>query len=338
MLPSSSTSLWDRLPAEIQHHNIHIADPLTRYINGLLTLEEIDSHGFEIWKSDWQGDLTILPQDKLPTILDGLDLVHSKQMYHRLCILRPGLAKVDNLATYLTSKYITGKDLMFTDLEYFEEAIDQFLKLKDLMIHIPMKQYWLDELEGVMTMVTLTIRKLELLTIAALYGHAKFFQHLLHDLLSMSKDEQLRSFGDMRIIYPFVLIAAARGGDLETFNCILQVDGVNPILGRHQAFRWACEHGRVDIVQRFFTLNHNGFDPADVDNDALTKASLGGHKEIVRILLEHMSVANGRIDKALEAACINGHVLVAKQLLAVKGVNTAAVNNALNRLRACGYR
>ncbi|KAJ3317243.1 hypothetical protein HDU76_001266, partial [Blyttiomyces sp. JEL0837] len=50
-----------------------------------------------------------------------------------------------------------------------------------------------------------------------------------------------------------------------------------------------------------------------------------GHQEIVKILLEQRTVANGGIDKAFEVACIAGQLVVVKELLQAGGVDIAAV-------------
>ncbi|KAJ3334195.1 X-ray repair cross-complementing protein 6 [Blyttiomyces sp. JEL0837] len=58
--------------------------------HGLLSGEENVTHAIEIWKLAfihcYPGDLAILPQTKLPTLFNGLDLVTTKDMYQRLCM------------------------------------------------------------------------------------------------------------------------------------------------------------------------------------------------------------------------------------------------------------
>ncbi|KAJ3301474.1 hypothetical protein HDU76_005741, partial [Blyttiomyces sp. JEL0837] len=89
------------------------SDLWTRFLNGRLSIEEIQTNATELWNAafdqDWSGDLTILPKDGLPTALNGLCKVKSRFMYDRLCKLRPDLAGItDSLKVYLRSNHRYG--------------------------------------------------------------------------------------------------------------------------------------------------------------------------------------------------------------------------------------
>ncbi|KAJ3316623.1 hypothetical protein HDU76_001665 [Blyttiomyces sp. JEL0837] len=93
---SSHPSPWDTLPTDTKKKLLQNASLLTRYLNNILTDDEIKFHENEIWneafKMNWDGDLALLPADHLPSIRTGLANVTDKEMYYRFCALRPDLA------------------------------------------------------------------------------------------------------------------------------------------------------------------------------------------------------------------------------------------------------
>ncbi|KAJ3316875.1 hypothetical protein HDU76_001503, partial [Blyttiomyces sp. JEL0837] len=104
-LASSSAkvhNIWDdRLPTEIKDAIFAETDILTRYLNGLLTEDDIENNATEIYceafRQDWDGDLSLLPQDQgFPKMdEDGLLLIRSRSMYQRVCQIQPDLS-IDN--------------------------------------------------------------------------------------------------------------------------------------------------------------------------------------------------------------------------------------------------
>ncbi|KAJ3268554.1 hypothetical protein HDU76_011405, partial [Blyttiomyces sp. JEL0837] len=167
---TSPLSLWDRLPPEIQHQILLHTDDLTRHLNGILTPEEIDKFAIEIWKAafkyDWPGDLAILPQNKLPTIRDGLNLVHSKAIYHRLCLLRPDLAGLEALVGILNRPYLWNwmfrDDRIMSMPSTIARAIFDCYSWTSMLIHIPMMLFWTEELEQLMALIKTSEDKIKL--------------------------------------------------------------------------------------------------------------------------------------------------------------------------------
>ncbi|KAJ3284097.1 hypothetical protein HDU76_008352, partial [Blyttiomyces sp. JEL0837] len=345
MTAASTSSLWDRLPPEIQHQILLHTDYLTRYLNGILTPEEIYQYGIEIWKTafkyDWQGDLAILPQNKLPTIRDGLNLVHSKAMYNRLCISRPDLTGLNSLVEILDRSYLwtwmfPSKEI-WSALSMFSSTIYNCYSWNSAMIHIPMMLFWMEEINQLMAIIKTTEDKIKLITIAALFGYSRLLKHLLDDLPSMlSNETRFRPMGEL---YSFILAAAAAGGNIVVFDNVYRLDGVNPTAFYNQPFRFACQFGQLEIVERFLALNPVGFNAADAGNAAISAASQGGYTDIVRTLLKMGEVLIAGITVALNNAALKGHADVVKLLLEVKGVNanTEMVYQTLSNAAVCGH-
>ncbi|KAJ3329246.1 hypothetical protein HDU76_008298 [Blyttiomyces sp. JEL0837] len=108
MAPYNRPSLWDDIPTEIKTIIISKSDIVTRFLNNDMSVDEIGKYGNRIWRLvfEWNLvdiDLRLLPPPHLPTIHNGLRLVKSKQMYEKLCMLRPDLIKSDLLKSYLES-------------------------------------------------------------------------------------------------------------------------------------------------------------------------------------------------------------------------------------------
>ncbi|KAJ3315522.1 hypothetical protein HDU76_002171, partial [Blyttiomyces sp. JEL0837] len=88
---SCSSSLWDSLPQELKDNVFAFCDPLTLYINGLLPLSDTHKDRNRTFEMSWKADLTLLPTFGFPTLFNGLCKVTSRNLYERLCILRPDL-------------------------------------------------------------------------------------------------------------------------------------------------------------------------------------------------------------------------------------------------------
>jgi ankyrin repeat protein len=106
-------------------------------------------------------------------------------------------------------------------------------------------------------------------------------------------------------------------------------------------FKYACQQGSTEIVRLLFEPER-GVDPSTADNHALIIASIHGHTEIVRLLLdlplERGVDPSARDNMALRCASENGRTKIVRLLLDLpleRGVNPATNDNYA--LRKAGY-
>jgi uncharacterized protein len=137
------------------------------------------------------------------------------------------------------------------------------------------------------------------------------------------------------------LIEASTKGYVEIVRCLLDhpnaaatVDHGNRWEGR-AALSWACEKGHEGVAR---ALLEKGADPIRADRCGFTPlihASMGGHAETVRCLLDHPSAAatiNDLFDRCggntlLALACEKGHVGVVRALLEKGADHTIATRS-----------
>ncbi|KAJ3289011.1 hypothetical protein HDU76_007591, partial [Blyttiomyces sp. JEL0837] len=207
-------------------------DLWTRFLNGRLSIEEIKSHGTELWNDafdrDWSGDLGLLPQDGFPTVLTGLCKVKSRSMYDRLNKLRPDLAGItDALKVYIRSNHRYG---YFTDLDYrpvilledddeievgrtaAKDDIYRKLELEQLsgfLINIAMRLCWMEDLEPWVNKYPMQFLKL-----GVRMGHYDFVVRML-DVLEIVGIERV-----LRFSYEF-MEDIGENGNLDLLRYIL---------------------------------------------------------------------------------------------------------------------
>ncbi|KAJ3333214.1 hypothetical protein HDU76_010535 [Blyttiomyces sp. JEL0837] len=127
-------NLWDHLPYEIKCEILQYADPVTKYLNGLIPLSYQDPTYYSnstnqtclnatttpqsLWqivfsyKSTFFTNASLLPSDELPNVWTGLCKLTSRSLYLELCKLRPDLLSMD------VWKFIYVNKSGFGKLEY----------------------------------------------------------------------------------------------------------------------------------------------------------------------------------------------------------------------------
>ncbi|KAJ3286695.1 hypothetical protein HDU76_007941, partial [Blyttiomyces sp. JEL0837] len=170
-----ANNIWDTLPIEVRSQIISKCYVLTRHLNNVLTAEEIDQHGNEIWKIVFENDLvdlylSLLPQDHLPDVDNGLGLVKSKEMYQRLGELRPDLMNNNSLKAYLEYDKLWNRNCFEND----HQGIPLRHQLSD---YIP--EWWS------------RIDQQRTCAFACCFNHADLAKHLLED---MGKSDQAKEF------------------------------------------------------------------------------------------------------------------------------------------------
>ena len=119
-------------------------------------------------------------------------------------------------------------------------------------------------------------------------------------------------------------IEAARNGDLEMVR--LLINEVNPATRNNCAIRMASLHGHSEVVK--LLLQDERVDPTADDNYAIHGASYNGHVEVVRLLLQDERVDPTVINNAsIIGASQYGHTEVVKLLLQDGRVNPSARGN-----------
>ncbi len=110
--------------------------------------------------------------------------------------------------------------------------------------------------------------------VAAEYGQADALEHLIGRGFSARDREGL------------ALILACKGrGDLRTVQLLMR-HGVDPRLHEDEALVAACSAGRTELVE---LLLEGGCSPLSNGAAPLTEALLGGHPDVFRLMVQHVS-------------------------------------------------
>ncbi|KAJ3317245.1 hypothetical protein HDU76_001268 [Blyttiomyces sp. JEL0837] len=340
-----SRSLWDLLPPETKHQILCRTDLLTRCLHGLLTPQDIEIYAIEIWKlafiHHYPGELAILPQNILPTLFNGLRLVTTTDMYHRLCRLRPDLASLDKVKWYTRNSFWTWikSDAADVSETLFKQCVAETFGLESLLVHIAMQHDWVNELEGFMGLVTTLTDIVKLVVVAARYGHGRLMIRLFDDLRELSVEARSKLL-PLDQLYSYILRVTAIGGNLEAFqHVMIHAAAGDPYYDCNPAFQMACKHGHLNIIRLLLRAYHSTVDPTADENMAIRLAAEGGHVDVVKLLLELEGVDPTDDDNdALCKACARGHVDVVDVLTAVDGLDVTVPNNNAVQLAVANNR
>ncbi|KAJ3286746.1 hypothetical protein HDU76_007936, partial [Blyttiomyces sp. JEL0837] len=343
---SSSISLWDSLPFEIKEQILTETDAPTRFINNHpVTETEIRENAHDIWMAvintnSWDRDLSVLPKASFPTILNGLDQVTSREVYHQLCKNRPNLDRDKELQRLIRQE--TWKDLEIWKFKYASspELLIGYGSYSEPLLHIPMRLYWMDLLPGLHE-----LNQLKLFYVAGSFGHFELFQHLYNNLfLNQHESNLIHTPSDMSLsdIVSHIIFFAAQRGYMNILQFLLtkfNIDDDNnkpvdippppskPAITltksiTNYAIPHACKMGYLEIVK--FLLTVPGVDPTALDNYAVREAAGKGHLEIVKFLLTVPGVDPTACDNyAVRNAASNGYLDVVKFLLTVPGIDAS---------------
>ncbi|KAJ3306415.1 hypothetical protein HDU76_004821 [Blyttiomyces sp. JEL0837] len=217
-------SLWDRLPHEIKEHIITLTnDPFSSLLNNQLSPGEMILNSNVIWKhvfqSNWEGDLRVLPLDRLPTIKSGLLLVQSRSMYQQLSTLRPDLISM-NMFDSIKDDLFTTDNLFLNNPKYYEK-IEKVMN--GSLLQIAMRQCWMDEIrkfrETVLGHLDTLGQFKALCNLSIYFGHL----NLLNYIQSSFKQKFKYELSDPATIGRYLGLAAAKQGDAELFDHALTI-------------------------------------------------------------------------------------------------------------------
>ncbi|KAJ3329251.1 hypothetical protein HDU76_008304 [Blyttiomyces sp. JEL0837] len=281
----SSSSLWDLLPTEIKDHIFNETDIPTRFLNNCpLTESEIEAHAQRIWvaiitTNSWDRDLTLLPNNKFPTILNGLDQITSREVYRILCERRPDLDGIQHLQEAFNDKSFWSRVGQSSPPRTDASFKLHKLIIPRLLINIPMRQYWTDELNGIED-----LDQLKLFFVAGSCGHCELFQHLYTKIFDQTANTNTTTSiptSDMWLsgLFGYILQLAAERGFTQVIQFLLtkfKIDDTNPTniqvnseSIRHptdptplksyttEAVYDAIYAGRLDVLKLLLTLPHN---------------------------------------------------------------------------------
>ncbi|KAJ3329250.1 hypothetical protein HDU76_008303 [Blyttiomyces sp. JEL0837] len=360
----SNHSLWDTLPYEIQHQILQNADPLTKFLNNILTPKEIEKYSIEIWKIafalDWPGNLKCLPSKGLARINDGLELATTRTMYKRLCDLRRNTEQGDDWIDELdreldlTSHYDKLKLFVIAasfghrklvqrlvqivakpveNMRPFENICGATLYEVAMGGHCEVMELLLQteglnrDQNGFIKMVRMMIR-LELVDPASFENEAIISAATYGRLDIVELLLGLRGV-DATADDNKALRGAATDGHLHVIKRLLQVEGVRADACDNEAVRLATCYGQLDVLKFLLTLE--GVDVTAMENEAFGYAAQNGHLEVVQLLLDIRGVDPTAYDNmAIISAAGNGYTEVVKLLLQVEGVDASAENNLKN--------
>lgn len=160
------------------------------------------------------------------------------------------------------------------------------------------------------------------------HASAKGYLHLVEKLLKDPRVNQAVWEFDttLELLCPPIVLAASNGHE-EIVKVLLNDSQAEPSAGFNAALISCCEKGRTSIVQ---ILLHCPLLDLPKDSYAMSLAAIGGHSDVVNLLLE-----DGRVDpnreyagrNALEWAYQGGHLKVVRELLKDSRVNSSESKN-----------
>lgn len=119
-------------------------------------------------------------------------------------------------------------------------------------------------------------------------------------------------------------IEAVKMGDIE--RCQVLVTQCDPTYDDNRAITTASINGHLEVVK---LLLECGGDATAQGNQAIINASWYGHLEVLKLLLEHGGDATTQDNQAIINASENGHLEVVKLLLECGADATAQANKAI---------
>uniref|UniRef100_A0A7S2W4M7 Uncharacterized protein n=1 Tax=Mucochytrium quahogii TaxID=96639 RepID=A0A7S2W4M7_9STRA len=145
-------------------------------------------------------------------------------------------------------------------------------------------------------------------------------------LLLRITEQRDQRWGQSDTIAQVGLNVAAKHGNCEVANVILDTGRGNKYDKGNTALEYAAGNGHVDMVN--LLLKRGAALADDFDNISIRVAAKQGHVDVVRVLLESNLVDPGaRGNEALIMASENGHIDVVKLLLNSSMVDPAAGEN-----------
>ncbi|KAJ3329717.1 hypothetical protein HDU76_007309 [Blyttiomyces sp. JEL0837] len=286
MTSSKYRSLWDKLPVKIKTIIVKKADIVTRFLNNDMPAAEIAGHGIKIWRLVFEWDLVdidfgLLPSEHLPTMHNGLGLVKSKQMYQKLCLLRPDLIKADLLEAYLLSDRDQLKRFLSPSTVTAETVLTT---LSSALINIVLRNEWIEELPSWWIQSYNTDnhnQMVRIFVLACCMGHVNVARTLYNEASSQGDNS---SKSAIRKALEF----AANFGNRDGVAYLLSLPQVDHIPCVNQPLRNALNNGHNDIVKMLLKSSHDRYPQSVVEggfSDIFVKACQDGNSTAVETLL-----------------------------------------------------
>jgi len=124
-----------------------------------------------------------------------------------------------------------------------------------------------------------------------------------------------------------VLEFAAKSGNIQLVNTLLQIDSLDPSQNSNSALQRASEEGHLAVVERL--LQDSRVDPSYPYNLPIIFASSFGHLAVVERLLQDWRVdPSDYYNNAIQHASCHGHLVIVERLLQDFRVDTSAEHNS----------
>jgi ankyrin repeat protein len=303
--PQRNRSLWDELPLEIKDKILKNTDPLTQFLNGLMTPAALRFCGeknsderplISIWKTafetNYSGDLRFLPAFRAKKFVlpdpSSLHYVKSREMYDRLCQFQP-------------SRHTIGENTLFKFNRYWAERFSkgEAERLTLSFVHIPIRNCWYDMIEGMSSQYPIACAR-----IALKYGHMTYFRYLI-DTHGVEPRRLVSTYeaADMFTTHPLQYSCLAGDFELSKFLCEDLGISVDP-----KCVNNASASGNVECVRYLLRKA-----PECFTKTAMDMAAKRGNLEVAKILYEDAHLVD--IRRAVENALWGGHAAVLRYLL-----------------------
>ncbi|KAJ3280072.1 hypothetical protein HDU76_009288, partial [Blyttiomyces sp. JEL0837] len=328
-------SLWDYLPYEIKTTIFDHADPLTRHLNNhdppphTYAVSNIKAILEQVLILNWNGDYSLLPnlQCFRPSILNGLDHITSKQVYKKLCKLWPNLAK---FILYNDLDLFRGDGIQFSESiptyqAEFEYRVKSLEKADYYLIHVPFRQYWIDDIPEWCLNPKMDLDRALLVVFFGRFGHYQVLKGLVDRWHVECKDGTWQN-------HLFVLACqrsfegAATNGYLDVVELLMGLNVISS-LQYQTAITNACRHGHVKLTKLLMQKASNFVCTDKLIDDIV----MGRNIEILDLVLKQqrtvsLQLCQRFVNVAIKMAALHNNVKIVEHLLENFDVDEEGVN------------
>ncbi|KAJ3316488.1 hypothetical protein HDU76_001757 [Blyttiomyces sp. JEL0837] len=201
-----------------------------------------------------------------------------------------------------------------------------------LLIHIPMRYFWMDELDYVLS----NVDPIKLFFVARSCGHFDLFQHLYNEIFATNKPTSIlvsNSKLSLSKLFSYIVQLAAERGYLDVIKFILtKVNIEDDESGSFNSFK-ECSKVETFYVVKFLAARSD-VDAGVFDNEVLCTVAAYADLDTLKFLVGLPGVdPTARDNRAILNAAVGGYAKVVRFLLTVPGVHLRGHEDCLF---ACG--
>ncbi|EQC29472.1 hypothetical protein SDRG_12720 [Saprolegnia diclina VS20] len=297
---------WDNI-AEQHSLILAYAGPLTQWLHGVLMRGDMSVSDWrdvattiftDAFRSDWLGDLATLPCERVRLDRTEFRLIRSRRMFQQA------------LDLFCYGKMHEGIPLSSEKKFYPDQETEPRAFSITPIMAVPMENLWLDVL------APLLVAPKTLATAAALGGHARLLQYLVHekgvDIAHMPNFTQTGSH--------YIMDAVASNGHVHVLRFLhdMKCNGISPA-----ALDGAFQNSHVDTIM--FLVQH--YPHLDLPAKATYYAARDGHLSVLQYLIQERNAPCP--PSVMDMAAYKGHgAIVAFLHKSGKGCTTRAMDAA----------